>query len=45
MANVKEVATELLADATKMNVRFPKVWDESMRMQTCGATIVRVKLF
>lgn len=40
MSNPREVATNLYHNALKNNIRFPKVWDESKCIQTCGAILV-----
>lgn len=40
MSNPREVATTLYQNAIKANIRFPKVWDESKCIQTCGAILV-----
>ena len=41
MSNPREIAINLYHTAIKANTKFPKVWDESKCIQTCGAILVR----
>ncbi len=38
--NPKEAAKALLFKARDARVRFPRVWDESVATQNCGAALV-----
>lgn len=40
MSNPREVAANLYKTALTHNVRFPKIWDESKCIQSCGAILV-----
>lgn len=40
MSNPREVAKKLFLAATESRVRFPKIWDESKIVQSCGTTLV-----
>jgi hypothetical protein len=40
MSNPKEVAIALSTTAKEKGVRFPKIWDDSQIVLSCGAVLV-----
>ena len=45
MSNPREIAINLYHTAIKANIKFPKVWDQSKCIQTCGAILVRYIIY
>lgn len=44
MSNPKEVAIALSNSAKEKGVRFPKIWDDSKIVQSCGAVLVSLRI-